>query len=242
MYQFELSFCPKDFSDEFEAALTDFLNSIMQNGFIYQQDLRPVYASSLCIVRVTAPEKQFVDIQRLDRLGLLDELKEYLVRMPKLQYIGRVMGAEPICSCENPSHYILFTMHGQMESPVLCGDCMKEVPLYRLPKTYEVTDYRDVLDWAKVYQCCDEEFMVGFSERHAFKMMSDYNSNLTTEGLRICSKWEELTGKPFYYFLFKYYSNPKKVCPKCGMPWENNNPKFQYDFVCHDCKLVSNLI
>ncbi|WP_310605471.1 DUF2310 family Zn-ribbon-containing protein [Anaerosporobacter sp.] len=49
----------------------------------------------------------------------------------------------------------------------------------------------------------------------------------------------ELSAKPLYYFMFKYYSKNRKECSCCGDSWENSNQKYRYDYVCHRCRLVS---
>ena len=162
---------------------------------------------------------------------------------PELLYIGENYDVEDSCTCEAPSHYILFSECLWAASPIICGDCKCPVPLYKFPKTYDGTEYFDLLGWQKAYRACDRQFYEGIGERHGYKMMHDPNSLLSKEALQYCSIMEEKTGKPFYYFLFTYYKKNKPVCPKCGEPWANQkhaiSRKIRYDFVCHQCRLVA---
>lgn len=81
--------------------------------------------------------------------------------------------------------------------------------------------------------------MGGVGERHGYKMMNDPNSELSKEGLRICAYFEEQIKKPFYYYLHKYYTKNKHICPKCKESWINHCDNIQYDYVCNECRLVS---
>ena len=136
------------------------------------------------------------------------------------------------------SHYILDDDVSEFSSPILCGDCNRSVPLYRFPKTSH-DEYFDVLSWQEVYRACWMQYLQGIGERHGYRMMHSYKSDLAIEGHRICTYLETQTGKPFYYFLFKYYSYNRKTCSCCGEPWVNLDQKYKYGYVCHKCRLVS---
>jgi len=76
-------------------------------------------------------------------------------------------------------------------------------------------------------------------------MISDPKSKLSKEGRRLCKKMEKLTKKPFYYFLYNWYKDNKKTCPKCkknwvNKDWDSNKKKIRYEYVCKKCRLVSN--
>ena len=172
----------------------------------------------------------------------LSAVVEKSLKEPEVHFIGENYDAHEICNCETTSHYILFFPYRYIEYPVLCGDCLDSVPLYKLPKTYVDEEYHDVYAWQRVYDACNTQFMVGIGERYGYKMMNSPNSGLSKEGLRICSYWEMHTKKPFYYFLFKYYRKNKTTCPTCGQNWENKNEEIRYEYVCEKCRLVSNNI
>lgn len=241
---FELSFSPKVMNQEYEDLLGQFVEDLVLDGKVSGKGRNALKTENSYVYRLIVPEKESLDIKLFNEDCAMDwaDITEFSVSEPKIAHIGEAMGMEPVCSCRNPSHYILFTMNGRGEPPVICGDCLKPVPLYRFKPTLDNVDYADILAWDKVYKACDAEFMGGIGERHAFKMMSDYSSALSEDALKICGELERTTKKPVYYFLFKYYTNPKKTCPKCGENWENFDEKYQYDFVCHNCRLVSNLI
>jgi predicted nucleic acid-binding Zn ribbon protein len=159
---------------------------------------------------------------------------------PEIIYIGENYVASDICNCDSSSHYIMYTTFCESSYPFICGDCKNSVPLYKFPKTFDSEEYFDILGWERVYKACDTQFINGIGERHGYKMMNNPKSALSKEGLEICRYLEEKTNKPFYYFLLKYYRKNKPNCPSCNNPWENSKDEYNYDYVCHSCRLVSN--
>lgn len=49
----------------------------------------------------------------------------------ELEYIGEYTERDNICCCKSPSWYMLYASYLEGESPVICVDCRKSVPLYR---------------------------------------------------------------------------------------------------------------
>lgn len=153
-----------------------------------------------------------------------------------------------ICRCEAPDSYILFTGHGFVGSPLLCGDCGKNVPLYRIPGKPEPheQDYYSLLCWDRAYRSCGQlEALCGFGEPWALRQLQRHDSGLAKEGREKGTEIAEITGKPVYYNLFNYRAltakqDRERKCPECGGEWllpEAWHKKF--DFRCDLCRLVS---
>jgi len=247
MFTFEIRFFPKTFEepfiDTFDEAMWDFWAALSINGQILPTNEHTIKHNDHYALRVVAPQMDSLDKKHYNKYCKIsiESVTEKSKIPPEIHFIGINYDAGKCCACENPSHYILHIPYGSAGYPVLCGNCEMSVPLHKLPRTYdENQEFHDVLCWWKVYKSCDKQFMVGIGERHAYKMMNDPNSHLSEEGLRICTLWEELVKKPFYYFLFKYYKKNKPTCPKCGENWVNDNGNFNYNYVCEKCRLVSN--
>jgi predicted nucleic acid-binding Zn ribbon protein len=85
--------------------------------------------------------------------------------------------------------------------------------------------------------------MEGIAERAVYQRLSKSTSDLSKVGQEICTAFENITGKPFYYYLFRYYSSHKPVCPVCSEFWrlDENNELF-IDYQCHKCRLVADLV
>jgi predicted nucleic acid-binding Zn ribbon protein len=138
---------------------------------------------------------------------------------------------------------MLYTDYTIDESPVVCGDCGSTVPLYKLPKILGEDEYWSVLNWQRAYKACDELFMVGIGERFAYQRISKPANDLYELGKQICEAFENAIGKPFYYYLFRYYSPYKGTCPVCGLQWKlgSDNKSF-INYRCDYCRLVGDSI
>lgn len=245
MFTFEYRFYPKATeepeSDEFEDTIHWFMAMLYKNGQMLWDYHNMEKADDSYICRVVAPEKISLESKLYNEYckECFHKIENLSKKLPELVFIGENYDAEDCCVCKESSHYILDGDLSESESPVICGDCGRPAPLYRFPKTNCDTEYFDILNWQNVYRACWQQFLQGIGERHGYRMLHSYKSELAVEGRRICTDLEIRIQKPVYYFLFQYYSNNRKTCC-CGGPWVNLNKSLLYDYVCQQCRLVSN--
>jgi predicted nucleic acid-binding Zn ribbon protein len=148
------------------------------------------------------------------------------------------------CACKSHSFLILYTDFISINSPVQCGDCGFSVPLYKLPVYYD-HGYMPILSWESNYQSCDRlQMNCEVGERWAMNQMEFLDSQLTRQGREICSRLEELTGVPVYYYLHNYTrrrGDTKSIpCPGCNKKWHLKERLLDsYDFKCSSCRLIS---
>jgi predicted nucleic acid-binding Zn ribbon protein len=167
---------------------------------------------------------------------------------PQIQLIGAApnISEGTACICQSSS-YVLCTHYLEIGSAVKCGDCFGHVPLYRLPKTYDGDEYYDIYIWDRNYRSCDTLQMHGTGERFGIRQMSDPKSILAQQGREICDKLTKLTGKPTYYYLYRYtyrttlLKEKQRRCPSCGGEWLLDREWHRFDFKCDACRLVSNI-
>ncbi len=152
-----------------------------------------------------------------------------------------------VCKCINHKFFILYTHLFNDAGALDCGSCFKPIPLYTLAQLDEIVRQK-ILSWEQKYICCDR-LQIGSSvgEKWATKQMTDFHSQLSKEGIEICSKIKSLTGIPTYYYLFNYRKmkveqDKKRSCPSCGGHWLLDKPLNKiYDFKCGKCELISSL-
>lgn len=216
-----------------------YLAALSMNGQILQYGQITVFDQERFINYILSPEENSLDLQynNIYVNKFLESLCELSSRNPIHRIIGQSTDFEPSCNCESPSKYILYTTLWKHDSPIVCGDCMSSVPLYKLPKIEQEDEYFTVLSWQKAYSACDRLFMEGYNERGAYKRMSNPTSDISKLGRGICQSFERVTGKPFYYYLFHYYSRQKTTCPICGEAWRMESGFKEY--CCEECRLVS---
>ena len=100
----------------------------------------------------------------------------------ELQVIGKNMDYKISCTCEEPSWYMLYTDYSLIESPVVCGDCGKEVPLYKLPHIQGYKEHFGVVSWQEAYSSIDRLWVYCLSDRFTLRQMHDPDSQLSIDG------------------------------------------------------------
>lgn len=154
-----------------------------------------------------------------------------------LEIVGKNMNKDDSCACENSSWYMLYTDYSLLESPVVCGDCGKTVPLYRLPHIHD-HEHFGVVGWQQAYKSIDNLWLHCLADRFTLRQLHDPNAQLSQEGREICKAFEEKTGKPFYYYLFQN-RRTNKQCPICYNDWTVEEAGDCIDYKCERCRVVA---
>ena len=137
---------------------------------------------------------------------------------------GRDPFASDFCHCEKHSHLILFHEPRVFSSPVICGDCGWEIPLYRLAQNETNDENFKIVMWQDTYDNVCELYINSLSDRFTKRQIRDCNSQLNKLGAQTCKQIEERTGIPTYLFINNpmpdWYSRRKESaplshCPKC---------------------------
>ena len=153
--------------------------------------------------------------------------------------------AEP-CSCEKHSYLVLRHEPGTFTSPVLCGDCGREIPLYKLPNIEEKDENFHIVTWQKMYEDICELYITSLSDRFTKRQITDCNSQINKLGAKNAGRLEERTGIPVYLFvnspMTDWYSRRNTVkklesCPKCGGTFRKLADS-AVDKVCDKCRLA----
>ncbi len=150
------------------------------------------------------------------------------------------------CKCKKRDFFILMTNYISINSPIICGNCNKSVPLYKIPVIYDY-GYMPILSWETNYISCDcLQMNCEVGERWGLNQMQDINSQLTKQGIVICDKIKEVTSIPTYYYLHNYkkYKRDqfKRTCPSCNNKWDLKKQLHNfYDFKCDKCRLISTI-
>jgi predicted nucleic acid-binding Zn ribbon protein len=251
MYILELSLkANRVLTEEEDELISDLLSSLRQNGQVIGHELNGIETDTEVKYFLLCHEKTSLSVKNQNKwvAKYRKELEKSTGAKIKVRVLGDAhdsgMGS---CRCK-PKSYILFATFISQCSPLRCGECFTPVPLYKVPKTYDESEYYNILCWESVYQSCDTlQMQCTVGEKFGIKQMSDINSPLSQQGLEVCKKIKEVTGKPTYYFLLNYRKikpeeDKKRKCPGCGGKWllkKRFHKKF--DFKCNKCHLLSML-
>jgi predicted nucleic acid-binding Zn ribbon protein len=223
--------------------LSSFIGDLYRSGQIVRDPWNVVELEDRVRLSCIIPAEDALDSRYYSRYAHRD-LEQLLLksrRPPAYRVLGKALGLPECCECKEPSSYVLFTTMLDDQPPVECGDCGRAIPLYRIPLLEGEEEHSAIRRWAGTYQACDTLFMgSGVGERFGYRQMARFDSPLTREGREICRTMSERTGRPWYYYLTKYYSAQSKLCPGCGSEWELDEPLFRlYHYKCDDCQLLS---
>ena len=241
MYLYKIILAPNSVNfkrnKEIENYIFDYLGVLYKNGQImYEYDLIKENDSYCAYCKL--PEKTSLSEENNNKY--VDEYDRNIKQIFKydLEYIGEDIDENNVCSCKLTSWYMLYASYLGEETPVICGDCGKFVPLYRLPKIMGQEEYFQELCWQKDYQNIDNLYVSGLSDRFTYRQMNYPNSQLSKNGIEICKEFEKVTNKPFYYYLANFKKNLTK-CPICNQKWQENENSKIVDFRCEKCRLVT---
>ena len=149
------------------------------------------------------------------------------------------------CECKAATDYVLFTSFLEDASPLRCGTCFGQVPLYRVPPPAG-DEYLDLLGWQGDYQACDTlQMQCTVGERFGERQLGDVASPLSRCGRSLCAELETRTGARVFYYLLRMSSRPadaERRCPDCGDDWALDEKLHgRFDFRCEHCRLLGNV-
>jgi predicted nucleic acid-binding Zn ribbon protein len=241
--------------------MDDFFSAASQNG--QSQDAFPLtylYENRLICLTHTLEK---TSLSRKNDNVYVKRYRSELEKMCQAKFQVKTLGKDVsqtkrMCRCKKPSSYILWTVFYSLVSPLDCGDCGDNVPLYRIPKppVFDEKGYEEpgrqecfyINTWEDAYLACSRlEILSGFGERWATRQMQDHDSGLSKDGREVCRNIEKMVGVPVYYYLFNYRrlteeQDKQRKCPECGSDWLLEEQWLGiFDFRCEPCRLVSSI-
>lgn len=235
----------KFFSNEQEL-IEDYLCTLYMNGQIY---------SDYSLTNVEEHKYEaFVNVPNLESISkkynnkYVNRSYKYLV--VQIKELGKNILYDPNCHCETIPYYILLgTSETTGSSPIICGKCGKEVPLYKVPYLFSQEEHFTLINYQKTYASVHELYMQSLSDRFTRNQFANPDSSLNTMAMGIRKELEIKIKKPVYLNLSRCFLNIKRAvkeidsdkCPKCG----KNLIECDYQigsvkmFRCDDCRLTT---
>ncbi len=192
-------------------------------------------------VRVTTTDDDSLNPQYYNQY-IKEELENFTI---ETKILANDAGATDCCHCDDHSFYIIAPDPNMASSPIICGDCGKEIPLIRIPYLFNQEEHYSILDFQFIYQSVDNLWINSLSDRFTKRQITHHDSALNKLGLDIRAELEKKVGKPVYLLLrnpiggwFEFEKNNKNLacCPKCG--GEFRAVTAYADKVCDKCRLA----
>ena len=229
---------PIEDEDSAVDSLWDYLSCLYKNGQILES-YEIVKSAGSFLAFATLPESDSLD-EKHNNIYVskyVESVKQLFIIT--VENIGENLDTMNSCLCEEgPLWYMLYSDWTDEESPVVCGNCGRSVPLYKLPHILMEDEHHGVLGWKQAYRDVDGLYIYCLSDRFTYRQMHDVNSRLSKDGRDICKAFEDATGIPFYYYLFHHKKTPV-TCPVCGKGWKLTGDKTFIDYKCEKCRLVA---
>lgn len=217
-----------------------YFGDLLRNGQIYKEQSL-IYNDGVFQAFFFMPDLDSLDEKNcnsyvLKSLSYIN--KEYAITA---EVLGRNAVVNAACSCRDSSWYVLYTRQNYAFSPILCGDCFKMIPVYKLSQVELPKDCQSEIGWQADYELMDKLWLYSSFDRFTYRQVSDPKSTLSKAGREICATYEKVLGRPFYYFLFHYSESGRlrKKCPDCGSDWILEKDMGFLSFKCDKCRLVS---
>ncbi len=223
------------------------LASLRMNGQICGTEWTLHTANNQHLARVLTPELGSLSpINRGNYVSKSIDQAEALGITIQASLLGEDADSTQACTCSTSSAYALFTTFLSLESPIRCLDCFQPVPLYKLP-VMPSGEYYELICWQADYQSCDSlQMNCRVLEKAATREIANPTSKLSIFGRENCTTLAALSGKPFYYYLYRGHgrslsSEQNRPCPLCNQAWHLESPLHSlFDFKCDSCRLLSN--
>ena len=168
----------------------------------------------------------------------------------RCEIIGDDARSTSPCSCQNPSWYLLDMGSDNVSSPLYCGDCGEEIPIYKIPYADRSGDHHRVISWQRVHQAVVCLWTESLSDRFSRRQIEDPASQLNREEMEIASELEKSLGKSVFLYLERPLNYPMRksalltCCPVCGKPLKKKTfagGVYGATGVCKDCRICVNV-
>lgn len=248
--QIQFPFDSSKEDDEAQDIVSSVLGSMWQNGQISVPGYSLLESPQGFTAFLTIPAEDALEERHYNK-WVKSGIARFVAiggQRPTFTVIGADAESDGPCQCSSPHGYIVYTQWLSSDSPLRCALCFEPVPLYRVPPTYDQSEYWNLRHWEADYQACDTlQMHCTVLESATMGEMSHLGSALTQAGLEICRLISASTEQPVYYYLYAYgggdlASEEKRKCPNCGGEWLLTQPWHnKFDFKCDQCHLLSNI-
>ncbi len=247
MISFDLDFFPLaeargEELGQFDECLESFLGCLRRNGNIIGDHVTLELADRVQ-ARVLALAPDALDEANLSEYARKDgeQVRALSARDPQTRRVEEKTSEQTWCDCQAPSFRLLYSQWSRLISPVLCGDCWRDVPLYRLPLIgdSQSKEHGELTTWLDTRENFEWIWLgSGAGEREAYRQLARPRSPFIKATRELAARLEAKTGVPTFTFLKHYYRKWDKHCPLCERKWKWKGPE-ELRFRCEHCRLIS---
>lgn len=155
----------------------------------------------------------------------------------KVESLGPTTTCEDSCTCEAPTWYMLYTDLLTEESPVVCGDCAKPVPLYKLPAILDKEGQSNFLNWQDQFKALQMLDVHNYDHEMTSREIYEPTSRINKMGRALCRAAEGAKKVPVFYHM-ELKRGADAACPLCGKEWSPTANEDISARLCTFCRLA----
>ncbi len=155
----------------------------------------------------------------------------------KVETLGAAVTCEDSCDCAAPSWYMLYTDLATEESPVVCGDCGKPVPLYKLPAIPDKEGQSNFLNWQDQFKAIQKLDIYNYNDGFTDGEIYAPDSRINKMGRALCRAMEKGKKVPVFYHM-EMKKGVGAVCPLCGREWSRTANEAISGKLCTFCRIA----
>ncbi|MBO7761401.1 MAG: DUF2310 family Zn-ribbon-containing protein [Clostridia bacterium] len=211
-------------------------NALRKNGQIYE-NFQVVSENGAYAVYVIMPGADALDLAFCTEESVDTVKKLASIFSLKVESLGETVTCEDSCTCEAPSWYMLYTDLSTEESPVVCGDCGKPVPLYKLPAILDKEGQSNFLNWQDQFRAIQKLDMYNYQPDLTANEIYNPTSRINKMGRALCRTMEKAKSVPVFYHL-EQQKGSEKACPICDREWSRTANEEISANLCTFCRIA----
>ena len=222
--------------DYCEQLISESFNILRKNGQVYE-GFQVVREEDAYAVYIIMPGEDALDLAFCTEETVEAVKNLAAIFLLEIIPLGEVISCESSCGCAAPSWYMLYTDLDTSVSPVVCGDCGKPVPLYKLPAILDKEGQSNFIGWQDQFKALQR--LDGYN--YAAEMTEDalYNpqSRINKMGRALCRAMEKAKSVPVFYHL-ELKREAAGACPVCGREWSRTPNADIASKLCTFCRIA----
>ena len=225
-------------TDYCEELIFESFNVLRKTGHVYENFNIVREASGNYAVYVIMPGADALDLEFCTEEAV-DIIKKLAVIFSlKVESVGSAITCENSCSCEDSSWYMLYSDLAMEESPVICGDCGRPVPLYKLPAILDKEGQSNLLNWQDQFKTFQKLDMYNYAHEYTSGELYNPASRLNKMGRALCRAMEKAKSVPVFYHLERSFKEKKDTCPLCNREWSRTANEEISAKLCTFCRVA----
>ena len=219
-----------------EGLILESFNILRKNGQVYE-GFQVVREDTAYAVYVIMPDKDALDLAFCteETVNAVKDLAA--IFLLEVIPLGEVISCESSCTCEASTWYMLYTDLSTAESPLVCGDCGKPVPLYKLPAILDKEGQSNFINWQDQFKALQSLDVYNYAHEMTEDAIYNPQSRSNKMGRALCRTLEKAKSVPVFYHL-EQKRTAGDACPVCGKAWSRTANEEISAKLCTFCRIA----